>query len=259
VLCAPVRSSHRFLGVVFASHRDPAFNFDRYQVQLLTAIGMQAGIALENLRLYRRLERSFLETVEVCVKAIDARDRYTAGHSNRVARMSVSIAHHLPLAAPDLRDLRLGALLHDIGKIGINDECLRAARRLTPEEYAHVQQHTVFGDQILHPLDGLATARIIARHHHERWDGRGYPDGLAGEAIPLLARIVAVADSVDAITSDRPYRPARSLDVAVNELLANRGTQFDPTVVRAFLDAHRADEVQVGEAGALAEDVRLTA
>ncbi len=239
VLCAPLRSQQRIFGIIFASHHEPTFQFAARQVRLITAVGLEAGIALENLRLMRHQERSFLDTTEALVSALDARDDYTAGHSRRVADMSMAIARCAELREHELQELRLGAMLHDIGKIGVDDECLRAPRRLTPSEHRRIQQHTVKGDRILEPLGSLERIRSIVRHHHERWDGTGYPDRLGNDAIPLAARIVAIADTIDAITSDRPYRQGRSLDVAVREVLRCSGTQFDPAMVGALVRSLR--------------------
>ncbi len=234
VLCAPLRSQGRIFGIIFASHHDPGFSFAPRQVRLVSAVGMEAGIALENLRLLRQRERSFFHTTEALVNALDARDDYTAGHSRNVARMALAIARCAQLDAEQQRDLRLGAMLHDIGKIGVDDDCLRSPRALSPEEYRRIQQHTVQGDRILRPLGELDRVREIVRHHHERWDGAGYPDGLRGEAIPLAARVVAIADTIDAITSDRPYRKAAPLEVALQEVSRCKGSQFDPRMVSAL-------------------------
>jgi len=243
VLAAPLHGYDRVAGIILATHHEAGFEFQEHQVQLLTAIGQEVGMALENHRLFWRVERNFLGTLEALVQALDARDPYTAGHSLRVAEMSLAIGRWVPLDDDRLKELRLGALLHDVGKIGVDDACLRSNRKLTSEEFAHIQQHTVLGGQILNPLADLDATRSIVRHHHERWDGEGYPDGLAGERIPLTSRIVAVADTIDAITSDRPYRRGSPLDLALHEVEHHAGTQFDPAIVRATLRAAAAGEL----------------
>ena len=185
----------------------------------------------------RRLERLYLSGVHSLVRALEAKDAHTAGHSDRVAEFAAALAEEVPGADPEL--IRMGAQLHDIGKIGVTSAVLHKPGPLTPQEWDHVRAHPVIGEQILAPmLDERAILEIV-RHHHERWDGRGYPDRLAGEEIPLAARIVAVADSFDAMTTHRPYRPARSASQAVAEIRAQAGLQFDPVVAaaagRAFL------------------------
>lgn len=240
VLCVPLRSRKRIFGIIFAAHSGAAFTFDSYQLQLLTAIGLEAGIAVENQLLYRKLENVFFGTVEALVNALDAKDRYTAGHSRRVAEMSVAIARHIPLPEPHIKNLRLGALLHDIGKIGILDSIINCEGPLSGGQREAIQLHPAYGDQILQPLRNLADERAIVRHHHERWDGAGYPDRLAGEEIPMGSRIVGAADAIDAMTTDRSYRSRSGTEHALGELSRCSGAQFDPDVVRAVMEASTA-------------------
>lgn len=243
VLCAPLRSQQAVRGIISAASTSSSEAFCSLELQLLTAIGLQAGIALENRGLYRELEASFLGTVEALVNALDAKDEYTAGHARRVAGVSEAIARRLGLPEDAVREVRLGALLHDIGKIGVPEALLGARRRLSEPEFDQVRRHALIGDTILHPLLRSEHARAIVRNHHERWDGGGYPDGLTGAAIPLACRIVAVADTIDAITSRRPYREAGELAGALREVQRCADTQFDPEVVHALL------EVAVAERG----------
>ncbi len=246
ILCAPIRSLRQIRGMITAASDTGVGDFGSQELQLLTAIGLQAGIALENQALYRQLEEAFLGTVETLVQALEAKDEYTAGHSRRVAALSVAIAEQLGMSAEHLRELRLEAMLHDIGKIGVSEAILNAPRRLTDEEFRHIQQHTVFGDTILTPLGGLEEVRAVVRSHHERWDGSGYPDGLEGDDIPSNGRIVAVADTVDAITSRRSYRDAGAIEKALAEVQRCSGSQFDPRVVQAFLEIARRGDGLVG-------------
>ena len=246
VICAPLRSQSRILGIIFASHADPSFQFQDRHVQLLTAIGLEAGTAMENQRLFHELERDFFGTVRVLVYALEARDAYTGGHAQRVASIAVAIARCIPLDAREVRAIRLGALLHDIGKIGVVDHCLKGSERLSDAEYAHVKEHTIQGDHILAPLRKLEAVRGIVRHHHERWDGRGYPDGLAGEDIPLAARIVGVADTLDAIASNRNYSAARSVADAVAEIERVAGSQLDPGLMPALRRARQQGFIRPG-------------
>ena len=189
----------------------------------------------------RRLEELFLASVQSLADALEVKDRYTRGHSNRVSRYSTTIASLLDLDADTVRQIGLGGHLHDIGKIGVREAVLNKAGPLTEEEYLHIMTHPMVGWRILSPLlSDAPMALSIVRSHHERYDGGGIPDGLAGEAIPLEARIAAVADAFDAMTSGRPYRGARmELDAALAEITRCAGTQFDPRVCVAFDQAVR--------------------
>ncbi|MEZ5101898.1 MAG: response regulator [Thermoleophilia bacterium] len=163
--------------------------------------------------------------------AIEVRDSITGGHTERLADIAVKLAGCLGLPDDELESVRLGALLHDVGKIGIPDSILLKEGPLEPSELELMRRHTLIGDWMLEPLDALSAARPAVRHHHERWDGSGYPDGLAGEQIPLAARIVALADAVEAMTAARPYRDALDVDDVLGELSRGRGSQWDPTIV----------------------------
>ena len=180
-----------------------------------------------------RLERLYLAGVRSLVTALEAKDARTRGHSDRVTFYSVEMGRQLGV---DLHALAIGSQLHDIGKIGTRDDVLRKPGALTKAERDHIRQHPVIGVRILSPILEDETALAVVRNHHERWDGHGYPDGLAGDATPMAARIVAVADTLDAITSPRAYRPARSWEAALQEIAAARETQLDPTVVEVCLD-----------------------
>lgn len=184
---------------------------------------------------YKELKMLFDGFIHAFINAIDAKSPWTKGHSERVTEYSLAIAKELGLNDFELEDLKIAGLLHDIGKIGTYDIILDKPVRLTPEEYNLINQHPVKGEQILKPIKQLKHILPIIRHHHERFDGKGYPDGLKGEEIPLLSRIICVADSYDSMTSDRPYRDAAIKEYAIYELKKCSGTQFDPKVVEAFL------------------------
>ena len=169
-------------------------------------------------------------------RAVEAKDSYTEGHLQRLALYSVVIGERVGLGAEALGALRFGALLHDVGKVGVDELIIRKGGPLTPAEYRTMQQHTLIGERIVQPLRLAAAVGPIVRHHHERWDGRGYPDGLAREQIPLGARIVAVADAFDAMTTQRPYNRILSFDEAAERLRAGAGMYWDPKVVAVFLD-----------------------
>ncbi len=187
----------------------------------------------------RRLEELFLASVQSLAEALEVKDPYTRGHSIRVSHFSSAIARVLDLDSDVVRQIELGGQVHDIGKIGVREAVLNKPGPLTSEEYEHIMTHPLVGWRILGPLLSEAPLSLsIVRSHHERWDGRGTPDRLAGAAIPIEARITAVADSYDAMTSARPYRPAQlTATQAVAEIQANSGTQFDPEIVAAFMAA----------------------
>jgi putative nucleotidyltransferase with HDIG domain len=184
---------------------------------------------------YRILKKAHLDSVKVLVEAIDAKDPYTRGHSDRVTRMSLKIAFQFGFAEDRLESLEYGALLHDIGKIGIKDEVLQKPGALNSEEYQYIQEHPLIGVKIIEGLDFFKDKIPMIRHHHEHYDGSGYPDGLLGAAIPLEARIIAVPDAFDAMTSARPHRGMMSLQDVLMELEKCKGTQFDPKILGIFL------------------------
>jgi putative nucleotidyltransferase with HDIG domain len=188
---------------------------------------------------YQRLEENALEAIESLNATVEAKDPYTAGHSLRVQRIALAIGEELGLTPKELDALRVGGLFHDIGKIAVPDGILTKPARLTPEEYERIKEHSAAGARIVAKFGRLREAVPIIRHHHERWDGRGYPDGLEGEGIPLAAGIVGLADAWDAMTTDRPYHRALTLDEAFAEVRAGRGTQFVPAVVDAFFSVVR--------------------
>lgn len=186
------------------------------------------------------------------VTIVDNKDRYTRHHSEEVTAIAMSIGEALNLSDESQRVLRVAGLLHDVGKIGVPDRILRKPGRLTGEEYETIKQHSLLGDAIIAAIPDLAEIRAAVLSHHERFDGHGYPNEVGGDRIPLLARILAVADSYSAMVTDRPYRKALSKDGAIAELLAGKGTQFDPDCVDAFLGVlHQRSEI----AGAAGTDV----
>lgn len=181
------------------------------------------------------LHRAYVEFVGSLASALDARDRYTAGHSTRVAAYSCAIAERLKLAPEDVARIRIGALLHDIGKIGIPDCILQKPSGLTDDEFRRIQEHAGIGRRILEGVNGFATYLPAVELHHENWDGTGYPHGLSGRDVPVDARIIHVADAYDAMTSDRPYRRGMTPETAIERLREHAGSQFDPEVVEAFI------------------------
>jgi len=205
------------------------------EAQQLLAYARDLNQSLAQVRnLYTELERSYLATIEALAAALDARDSATEGHCQRVTGCTLIVGEAMGVAGADLRALHCGAALHDIGKIGIPDAILRKPGRLTDEEWALMRQHPELGEKIIAGIEFLRSAVPVVLHHHERWDGSGYPFGLRGTDIPLGARIFCISDAFDAMISNRPYRRGMSFELARREILRGRGTQFDPAVVDAF-------------------------
>lgn len=190
-----------------------------------------------------QLQRAYETSLTVLANAIEVRDLYTRGHVERVMAYSFAIAGHFDEAV-DHDQLRFGAMLHDIGKLHIRETILRKPGPLSPEEWVEIRQHPRTGAEMIRDIPFLSPALPVIRHHHEWWDGTGYPDGLSGEAIPLAARIVAVADGFDAMTTNRPYSPARQLEVAFQAIVACAGTRYDPKVIEAFKQAWANGRIQ---------------
>ena len=183
-----------------------------------------------------KLEKAYLETVETLRYTVEAKDTYTRGHSDRVSEYSVLIGKYLGLSEEELHKLKVGGLFHDIGKIGVPDSILLKTTKLTDDEYSEIKNHPSIGAHILSNASIFQDIIPIVKHHHERYDGRGYPGKLEGENIPYLARIAAIADSFDAMTSKRTYRDSLPIDVVKSEIEKNKGTQFDPNIADVFLD-----------------------
>lgn len=199
----------------------------------------------------------FIGSLRAFVAAVDAKDPYTRGHSERVASFSRTIARYLQLPEETQHKIWIGALLHDVGKIGVEDRILRKEGVLAPDEYEQMKMHTVMGADIVAPIEQLKEMIPAIRWHHEAWNGRGYPDGLKGEQIPLFARIVAVADTFDAITTNRPYQQAYSLQFAVETITRLTGSRFDAKIVTAFLRAFEAGEIRAGEARSSRQETQV--
>ncbi|MBI2912563.1 MAG: HD domain-containing protein [Chloroflexi bacterium] len=209
---------------------------DLHDRKLLESIGIVIGLSLENMRLNHRQYQSIMQ---VLCSALDMRDSATQGHSQRVAHLARLVARRMGLPDAHVKKIEQAAALHDIGKIGVPDAILSKPASLTEDEWAEMRRHPGLGFQILADIEGLESVAEIVHSHHERYDGGGYPRQLRGQGIPVGARIFAVVDTYDAITSDRPYRRARSHRQAIDEIVRNSGKQFDPTVVRAFLEVER--------------------
>ncbi len=239
ILCVLLRTPRRKLGVL---HLDRGFLQDPFtedDLMLADALAANVSAGIECAQLLHKQRELFKNTLMVLGEMVELRDEYTGGHTKRVTKYATALAEHMGLSAEDVELIKLGTPLHDIGKIGISDEILRKPGKLTAQEFAVMQTHTTLGAEHLSTIPELHPCIPIVRNHHERWDGTGYPDRLAKTDIHLLARIVAVADAFDAMTSNRPYhigKKGRSADEAFAEVDAQSGRQFDPDCARAFLE-----------------------
>ena len=233
LLIIPIIIEGKVKGVI---NLDNNTSFTDDTINLLKSFSEQAAVAINNARLYQKIQDSYFEIVKALAQAIEAKDPYTHGHSERVMKYSLAIALRLGLSKGEKDSLRYAAILHDIGKIGIRGIILNNPDGLTGKEYDEIKKHTLIGENIIQPIELLQSIRPLIRHHHEWYNGKGYPDGLSGEDIPLGARILAVVDAYDAMKSDRPYRKALTEETAIQELKRGNGTQFDPKIVEVFLE-----------------------
>ncbi len=240
LISLPLRTQKRVVGVMHVGLGEQRA-FTNEEVDLLTAIAEMAGNALHRARAHEELEENYLQTVLALANAMDARDAYTGDHSQRLATWAQAVARALACSEEEVQRVYWGALLHDIGKIGVPDEILRKAGPLTDEEWELMKRHPELGAEIVAPVENLVDVAPIIRSHQEKYDGSGYPDGLRGEEIPLGARILAVVDAYGAMTDERVYRKARSPEDAVAELRRCAGTHFDPEIVEVFLDVLESD------------------
>ena len=264
-ICLPAVSRGRMLGFLVLGERLSGDPYSQEDLDLLFTLTNEGAIALENAQLYEQLfqrmhqiedlyqreHRLFIHTAIALAAAVDARDPYTHGHTERCAAYAMMISdemgpHPEMLTIPRVKEtLKIAALLHDIGKIGVPDEILGKRGKLTPKEMGKMREHPTIGAIILQPIKGMEEAAKAVKAHHERYDGKGYPDGLRGTEIPLMTRIISVVDAFDTMTTDRPYRNHLSSASALKEIEDGSGTQFDPTVVQAFLRAYKKDRIAI--------------
>ena len=240
LISTPIIFKNKLLGLIIIKKNlkiSKPFNND--DLRFLCTLSSQFASSLQNANLYSELIDLYLTTIQSLAAAIDAKDPYTHGHSQRVANFSMMIAEELICSDEEMEVIKHTALLHDIGKIGIPEKILLKPGKLTDEEYHQIMRHPDLGTEIIKQIKYLDKVRICLKHHHEKYDGSGYPDGISKEDIPLGARIIAVADTFDAMTSDRPYRKGCNTDHAINEIKRFSGTQFDPEIVNAFIKAIR--------------------
>lgn len=234
-LSLPLKLREELLGVLHV-YALPGQHFEPEVINRLKLLADRTILTLENLNLHESIFLNLYDTLKALINSLEARDSYSRHHSVRVTHIASYFAEKLHLSPELVDSLRLAGALHDIGKIGIPDAILLKPDKLTPEEIGIIRQHPVIGDNIVAPLNLLPRERTLILHHHERWDGKGYPMGLAGEDIPFLSRIIALADSYDAITTDRPYRQRRTHTEALREIAAHAGSQYDPELTRQFVE-----------------------
>ncbi|MHB8173693.1 MAG: HD domain-containing phosphohydrolase [Nitrospirota bacterium] len=235
LIAAPLFIKGRVIGVLNINNKQSGEAFTQDDLNLLMTVAGQAAIAVENSNLYKDIRSSYFDTVRALVNALEAKDKYSKGHSERVTLLAMMIAEEMGLPDDRKQTLQHAGVLHDIGKIGISAHILNKAGKLTGEEYDQIKDHPAIGEKILDPITFLKEVKVIVSQHHERYDGKGYPHHKMGSELSLEARILAVADTFDALTSDRPYRKALPFDEAVAEIKRCSASQFDPDVVDVFL------------------------
>ena len=246
LISVPLRQSDNVKGFINLIRRKRSGRLSDSERQIISVLTSHAAIALDNKKLFLELDKAYFSSIRSLAKSLELKDEYTYGHSERVARVCVAIGKTMALDEKSLRVLQNAALLHDIGKIGVIESILNKSGKLDEAEFQFIRKHPGFGDEILKPTASLREERAIVRHHHEREDGCGYPDGLTGDQLSLSEKIIIVADAFDAMNSRRPYRKPFTPEEIRQELLKHRGTQFDATVVAAFLETFGS---AIGERG----------
>ncbi len=241
----PLVSRRILLGLLNLVYDNRFRHISPGQMRLISLLASNAASAIETSNLNRDLKWSYMQTIKALAAAIEARDHYTAGHTDRVFELARLIARRLGWGPRRINQMKNGCLLHDIGKIGVPDSILNKPGRLTDDERAIMQHHPEMGARIIGDVPFLKPTISYILTHHERYDGKGYPGGLSGEDIPIEGRILAVADTFDAMTSDRPYRRGKPAEEAINELIVNKGTQFDPAIVDIFVNEYRRGAVSI--------------
>jgi HD-GYP domain-containing protein (c-di-GMP phosphodiesterase class II) len=237
-MAAPLEKDGKVAGVLIVSNRKrPGHAFTKDDEELLLALSANIAISVMNARLYQSLKSLFISTITSLTRAIDAKDRYTSGHSERVMKYAVAIGREMGISEEMLENIRLASLLHDVGKIGIKESILMKPAKLLGYERRQVKQHPGIGARIIETIDNSHKVFRGVLEHHERWDGRGYPGHLKGEGISLEGRVIAVADTFDALTTNRPYQKGHSRKMAFEEIKKGSATQFDPAVVKAFISS----------------------
>jgi len=245
-LFIPLVSRGNFVGLLILGPKLSSQPYTSDDQVILSTLANQTAVAIENARLYEELEETFVQTISALANAIDVRDTYTSSHSQRIADWAVAVARDLGCSSEEVRNIYWGGLLHDIGKIGIPDDILKKSDHLEESEWEFIKQHTLVGAKLISPIKKMAEVAPIIEYSHERYDGLGYPHGVKGEDIPLGARIISVVDAFSAMRDDRPYKNSYSTQKAIEELMCNAGTMYDPKVVQAFLDLLETNQISDG-------------
>ena len=238
----PLKTPSRIIGVLNLVRQTGGDPFSNIDLELINVLASQASISIENVRLYQDIRDNYLKTISAFALAVEAKDEYTHGHSENVMTFTIMIAKHLNLPPDEIEQFKYAGLLHDIGKIGVSERILNKPDKLTSQEFNEIKKHPVLGSKIIANVPFLKLLVPLVLHHHEFFGGGGYPAGISGNDIPLGARILAVADAFEAMTSDRPYRKAMPQHVGLSILETQRGIQFDPDIVDAFTAAVRASK-----------------
>ncbi len=246
LICFPLKTASRVIGVLNLVRTKEHDFFSNLDLEIINVLASQASIAIENVRLYSNIRDNYLKTIRAFALAVEAKDEYTHGHSENVMKYTVVLAKHLGLPDHEIELVKYAGLLHDIGKIGISENILNKPGKLTVQEFEEIKKHPELGARIISDVPFLKSLVPMVLHHHEFYNGCGYPLKIAGNAIPFGARILSVADAFEAMTSDRPYRKSLSQEVAINILIEEQGKQFDPQVVKAFLEIIHAGKVSHG-------------
>jgi HD-GYP domain-containing protein (c-di-GMP phosphodiesterase class II) len=242
-MCAPLIHLNETLGVLYVDTRGTTNAFGKGDLEMLVAFSGPAAVAIKNVQYLQQLERAYHDTLIAISDMVSMRDHYTVGHTWRVTNFAIEIARILGWNEEQIEECEMGGLLHDVGKIAVDDAILRKPGQLTPEEYAIMRVHPERGAWMLQDVERLRPLVPYCLYHHERYDGKGYPFGLAGESIPIEGRLIAVADTFDAMTSSRPYRKGMQPDVAIAEIVRARGAQFDPAIVDALVECYHTGKI----------------
>jgi putative nucleotidyltransferase with HDIG domain len=236
LIILPLKTPSRTIGVLNLIRIAGKDHFSSLELEIINVLSSQASISIENVRLYYNIRDNYLKTIRAFALAVEAKDEYTHGHSENVMKYTMILAKHMGLPDPELELVKYAGLLHDIGKIGISEAILNKAAKLTSIEFSEIKKHPELGARIISDVPFLKSLVPMVLHHHEYFNGLGYPDGISGDVIPFGARILSVSDAYEAMTSDRPYRKSLPKEVAFKILMDERGKQFDPTIVDAFVD-----------------------
>lgn len=242
LIALPLKTPSRTIGVLNLARLPGKERFSSLDLEIINVLSSQASISIENVRLYYNIHDNYLKTIRAFALAVEAKDEYTHGHSENVMKYTVILAKHMGLSDAEIEHVKYAGLLHDIGKIGISEAILNKAAKLTDGEFSEIKKHPELGARIISDVPFLKSLVPMVLHHHEFYNGLGYPNGISGEVIPFGARILSVSDAYEAMTSNRPYRKSLPREVAFKILFDEKGKQFDPQIVDAFLDIMQKEE-----------------